>query len=187
MVLVGGIGDTLGVIIGTLLLSLVPEFFGFATGQTIFGIGILMILVTLFAPRGLGGLIDDVTQRVRTGAMQTDAPPMLELHSISKTFGGLTALKEVSLTVVRGEICGVIGPNGAGKSTLFSVIAGSVMPSAGRVLYAGRDVTNVPMHRRARMGLARTFQLAHTFESMTVEENILIGAEIIRISMSLAR
>jgi branched-chain amino acid transport system ATP-binding protein len=109
--------------------------------------------------------------------MQTDAPPMLELHSISKTFGGLTALKEVSLTVARGEICGVIGPNGAGKSTLFSVIAGSVMPSAGSVLYAGRDVTNVPMHRRARMGLARTFQLAHTFESMTVEDNILIGAE----------
>ncbi len=66
MVLVGGIGDTLGVIIGTLLLSLVPEFFGFATGQTIFGIGILMILVTLFAPRGLGGLIYDLTQRVRT-------------------------------------------------------------------------------------------------------------------------
>ena len=78
---------------------------------------------------------------------------MLQLHSISKTFGGLTALKEVSLTVGRGEICEIIGPNGAGKSTLFSVIAGSVMPSAGSVLYAGRDVTNVPMHRRARMGL----------------------------------
>ncbi len=109
--------------------------------------------------------------------MQTDARPILELHSISKTFGGLTALNEVSLTVGRGEICGVIGPNGAGKSTLFSVIAGSVMPSAGSVLYAGRDVTNVPMHRRARMGLSRTFQLAHTFESMTVEDNILIGAE----------
>jgi branched-chain amino acid transport system permease protein len=63
MVLVGGIGDTLGVVIGTLLLSLVPEFLGFATGQTIFGIGVLMILVTLFAPRGLGGLIDDLLRQ----------------------------------------------------------------------------------------------------------------------------
>jgi ABC-type branched-subunit amino acid transport system permease subunit len=63
MVLVGGIGDTLGVVLGTLLLSLLPEFLGFAMGQTIFGIGVLMILVTLFAPRGLGGLIEDLHQR----------------------------------------------------------------------------------------------------------------------------
>lgn len=109
--------------------------------------------------------------------MPTDAQPVLELRSISKAFGGLTALKDVAMTVKRGEICGVIGPNGAGKSTLFSVIAGSVSPTTGQVIFAGNDVTDVPIYRRTRMGVVRTFQLAHIFESMTVEENIVVGAE----------
>lgn len=109
--------------------------------------------------------------------MRADTEPILELRSITKRYGGLTALKDISLVVAPGEICGVIGPNGAGKSTLFSVIAGSVMPSGGSVIYAGLDVTNIPMYRRTRLGLARTFQLAHTFESMSVEDNVLVGAE----------
>jgi ABC-type branched-subunit amino acid transport system ATPase component len=103
--------------------------------------------------------------------------PILELSSITKRFGGLTALKEISLAVGRAEICGIIGPNGAGKSTLLSVIAGSLPPDEGRVVFDGRDVTTMPMHRRTRLGLARTFQLAHTFETMTVADNILVGAE----------
>jgi branched-chain amino acid transport system ATP-binding protein len=109
--------------------------------------------------------------------MPTNTNPLLELRSISKSFGGLTALKQVSLTVAPGEICGVIGPNGAGKSTLFSVIAGSLAPSDGSVIYDKKDVTSVPMYKRARIGIVRTFQLAHTFDSMTVEDNVLIGAE----------
>lgn len=109
--------------------------------------------------------------------MRADTEPILELRSITKRYGGLTALKDISLSIAPGEICGVIGPNGAGKSTLFSVIAGSVMPSDGSVIYAGLNVTHVPMYRRARLGLARTFQLAHTFESMSVEDNVLVGAE----------
>jgi branched-chain amino acid transport system ATP-binding protein len=109
--------------------------------------------------------------------MPSEAMPILELSSITKRFGGLTALKEISLAVGRAETCGIIGPNGAGKSTLLSVIAGSVAPDEGRVVFDGRDVTRMPMHRRTRLGLARTFQLAHTFETMTVAENILVGAE----------
>jgi ABC-type branched-subunit amino acid transport system ATPase component len=111
------------------------------------------------------------------GIAVSDDGPILELHSITKTFGGLTAVRNVSLRVSRGEICGVIGPNGAGKTTLLSLISGSLAPTEGKVLYAGMDVTDVPMYRRTRLGLARTFQLAHTFETMTVEENILVGAE----------
>jgi branched-chain amino acid transport system ATP-binding protein len=109
--------------------------------------------------------------------MPTDLQPILELKSISKTFGGLMALKDVSMTIKRGEICGVIGPNGAGKSTLFSIIAGPVSPTTGLVFLAGNDVTRVPTYKRTRIGIARTFQLAHIFESMTVEENIIVGAE----------
>jgi ABC-type branched-subunit amino acid transport system ATPase component len=102
---------------------------------------------------------------------------MLELKSVSKRFGGLTALNDVSFEVPRGEICGMIGPNGAGKSTLISLIAGSQQPTSGRISLKGRDVTGLPMHQRARLGLARTFQLAHPFGTMSVEDNILIGAE----------
>jgi ABC-type branched-subunit amino acid transport system ATPase component len=107
----------------------------------------------------------------------SNAAPVLELSEITKSFGGLTALKGISLTVPRAEICGIIGPNGAGKSTLLSVISGSVIPDKGRVVLDHKDVTATPMHQRARLGLARTFQLAHTFETLTVKENILIGAE----------
>jgi branched-chain amino acid transport system ATP-binding protein len=104
-------------------------------------------------------------------------PTLLELDAVSKSFGGILALSDVSLSVRAGEICGVIGPNGAGKSTLFNLIAGSAPPSAGRIRFAGGDVTDMPMYRRARGGIARTYQLAHTFDSMTVAENVLVGAE----------
>lgn len=109
--------------------------------------------------------------------MPAERASVLELHAVTKRYGGLTALKDISFAVNQAEICGVIGPNGAGKSTLLGVISGSVIPTEGRVIHIGRDVTNVPVHKRARLGLARTFQLAHTFESMSVEDNILIGAE----------
>lgn len=109
--------------------------------------------------------------------MPADRALILELHSVTKRYGGLTALSDVSFSVGRAEICGVIGPNGAGKSTLLGVISGSVTPTEGHVVYNGNDVTRLPMHKRARLGLARTFQLAHTFDSMSVEDNILVGAE----------
>jgi branched-chain amino acid transport system ATP-binding protein len=109
--------------------------------------------------------------------MRNKSSPILELRSISKNFGGVAALDDVSLAVSRGEICGLIGANGAGKSTLFSIIAGSVTPTRGAVIYDGKVVTHLPMYTRTRMGIARTFQLAHTFKSMSVEDNILVGAE----------
>jgi branched-chain amino acid transport system ATP-binding protein len=107
----------------------------------------------------------------------TDGGPILELKSITKRFHGLAAVNNVSAAIAPGEICGLIGPNGAGKSTLLSVMSGSLAPTSGEVFFLGENVTQMPLHRRASLGLARTFQLAHTFETMTVEENVLIGAE----------
>jgi branched-chain amino acid transport system ATP-binding protein len=109
--------------------------------------------------------------------MQNDATPILELRSVSKSFGGVQALSDISLGIKPGQICGLIGPNGAGKSTLLGLIAGSVFPNEGEVVFRGQDVTRLPMYRRARIGIARTFQLAHTFESMSVAENIMVGAD----------
>ena len=101
---------------------------------------------------------------------------MLVAESISKRFGGLTALNDVSLNVKPGSITGLIGPNGAGKTTLFAIIAGFLRPTAGRVLFEDRDVTTEPPHRRAQLGIARTFQIVQPFAGLTVVENIAVGA-----------
>lgn len=101
---------------------------------------------------------------------------MLRLENISKSFGGLQALKNVSLTVNEGEIFGIIGPNGAGKTTLLNVIAGVHRPESGRVRISGEDVTGMQPHARCRRGLSRTFQIAQAFPQLSVHENVLAAA-----------
>ncbi len=95
---------------------------------------------------------------------------------MSKRFGGLAAVDGVSLTLPGGGVTGLIGPNGAGKTTLFSLIAGSERPSAGRVLFEGEDVTRLPAHARAALGIARTFQITQPLAGLSVRENVAVGA-----------
>lgn len=102
---------------------------------------------------------------------------VLNVYSISKNFGGLRAVDDVSISLHNQRVHGLIGPNGAGKSTLFGLIAGELRPDSGDVVFCGDNVTDLQMHERARLGMARTFQIANVFESMTVWENILVGAE----------
>jgi branched-chain amino acid transport system ATP-binding protein len=102
--------------------------------------------------------------------------PALEVTGIGRRFGGLVALRDVSFAVQEGEVMGLIGPNGAGKSTLFEIISGNLPPSTGTIHYFGRDCTRVPVHRRRRDGLCRTFQKVRLFASMTVRENIAVAA-----------
>lgn len=101
---------------------------------------------------------------------------LIEARNVTKTFGGFKALDNASLTVEPSMILGLIGPNGAGKSTLFNCLTGDVSPTSGEVLLAGRDITRLPPEERARLGLARTFQVPQTFEHMTVLENVMIGS-----------
>ena len=101
---------------------------------------------------------------------------LLRAESIGKTFRGVAALAGASLEVAEGEILGIIGPNGAGKTTLFNVIAGVFRPTSGKVIFKGRDITSLPPHRRLRLGIARTFQLIKPFGSLSVYENIVVGA-----------
>lgn len=104
------------------------------------------------------------------------ASPILACQGITKRFGGLVAVDDASLAVTAGSITGLIGPNGAGKTTLFTVIAGFAAPTSGRVTFEGRDITALPAHVRAEVGIARTFQIVQPFAGLSVHENIAVGA-----------
>ena len=101
---------------------------------------------------------------------------MLTLESVTKHFGGLTAVRAVSLEVRAGDLLGIIGPNGAGKTTLFNVISGYYRPEEGRVRFEGHDVTGLPAHEISRLGLTRTFQIVKPFGRLSVADNVMIGA-----------
>jgi branched-chain amino acid transport system ATP-binding protein len=104
------------------------------------------------------------------------AAPLLTLERVTKRFGGLTAVREVSLEVRAGDLLGVIGPNGAGKTTLFHVISGYFVPDEGRVTLDGADITGLPAHAICQRGLTRTFQIVKPFGNLSVEDNVMIGA-----------
>jgi branched-chain amino acid transport system ATP-binding protein len=101
---------------------------------------------------------------------------LLHVEKASKRFGGLLAVNEASLTVKAGGITGLIGPNGAGKTTLFGLISGFEKPTSGSVTFDGADISNLPPHRRAALGIARTFQIVQPFAGLSVRENIAVGA-----------
>ncbi|MCX5907946.1 MAG: ABC transporter ATP-binding protein [Deltaproteobacteria bacterium] len=101
--------------------------------------------------------------------------PLLEVRRVSKVFGGLKALEDVSLEVKEGEIFGLIGPNGAGKTTLFNLISGSFPLSSGEISFRGKEISKLPDYRICRLGIARTYQNIRLFGRMTVLENVLIG------------
>jgi branched-chain amino acid transport system ATP-binding protein len=102
---------------------------------------------------------------------------LLECRGLTRRFGALVAVDGFDLTVEPGEIRAVIGPNGAGKSTVFNLITSVLKPSAGQVVFAGEDVTGLPVHQVAQKGIARTFQLCHIFPALTVRENVRMAAQ----------
>jgi branched-chain amino acid transport system ATP-binding protein len=104
------------------------------------------------------------------------AEPILRLRGVGRRFGGLHAVREVDLDVPAGERRAILGPNGAGKTTLFNVIAGDMPPSSGRVELFGQDVTPLPARRRAKLGLARTYQQSRLFLGLTVADNLYLAA-----------
>ena len=108
---------------------------------------------------------------------------LLEVKNVSRRFGGIVALDEVSFEVGEGEIVGLIGPNGAGKTTLVNVICGQSAPGTGRVMLGGTVLSELPAHRVAHAGLARTFQNIRLFERMTVRENVLVAVSYTHLTL----
>jgi branched-chain amino acid transport system ATP-binding protein len=114
-------------------------------------------------------------------------PPILRTEGLTVRFGGLTALNQVSLEVMPGEIRGVIGPNGAGKSTLFNCLTGVLRPTGGRIVLEGEDITGLPPHAISHKGLARSYQITNILPGATVLENVRIAAQSRRHGWSLWR
>src|SRR6202162_1684542 len=119
--------------------------------------------------------------------MAVDSPhhggaPVLELKGLCRSFGGLRAVDDVTLKIMRGDRKAIIGPNGAGKTTLFNLITGIFPASSGQVLLFGSDVTSWPSHRRTALGMARTFQVTSLFPGLTVLDNVLLAITGLRIS-----
>jgi len=101
---------------------------------------------------------------------------LLKLENVTKQFGGLIAVNQVSLEIQPGQFVGIVGPNGSGKTTLFNLISGVFYPEEGRIVFEDRDITRLPSYKRAAMGLGRTFQIPRPFNSASVRENIAVGA-----------
>ncbi len=113
----------------------------------------------------------------RPSAIAREGAPALVLEHLSINFGGLLAVDDVGLRVLPGERRAIIGPNGAGKTTLFNLISGDLLPTTGRILLLGQDISRLPTHRRAALGMSRTFQITKLFPNLTVWENVLLACQ----------
>ncbi|MHB8341677.1 MAG: branched-chain amino acid ABC transporter ATP-binding protein/permease [Mycobacteriales bacterium] len=200
IVVVGGLGSRAGVVVAAVLFTALPRLLAALQGWD-FIVGALLLVFTL--ARHPGGLPDMVAEardrrvmRRRRGADEvtshtvaplplaarrvvaeaaSDENGRLVVRGVSVRFGGLAALTTVDLEVAPGEVVGLIGPNGAGKSTLFNVINGLERPDSGTVAFAGRDVSRLPAHARARLGMSRTFQQVGLVRRATVTENLMLA------------
>ena len=117
---------------------------------------------------------------MNTDSHANGSEPVLELRALSKSFGGLRAVRDVTLKIMPGDRKAIIGPNGAGKTTLFNLITGIFPATSGQVVLFGQDVTRWPSHRRTALGMARTFQITSLFPKLTVLDNVLLAIQGLR-------
>ncbi|WP_284946110.1 branched-chain amino acid ABC transporter ATP-binding protein/permease [Acidisoma cladoniae] len=193
IVVLGGRGSLPGVILGAMIVAGLPEALRFLHLWREFVFAIALIILMLVRPQGLwparlrhiASPSADAAHAVPAAdpsaqvaeATLGEPTTLLEVKSISRVFGGLRAVSDVSFTVRKGEILSIIGPNGAGKTTVFNCLTGVLPPSSGAILWAGKSLVGLAPHRVVALGLARTFQGIRLFDDMTVFENALVGMD----------
>jgi branched-chain amino acid transport system permease protein len=191
MVLLGGAQSPFGGAFGTSLLILLPEWLRFLKELYLAAYGIAVILIMVFLPTGLWGLFSARVEKYRKPAPVfvddiadldlevaiTDPSPILALDNVQKHFGGVKAVDGITLEVKRGTVHALIGPNGSGKTTTLNVLNGIYKSTAGKISFDGVDVTAKVPHERAALGLGRTFQNIRLFPTMSVLENVMVGAQ----------
>ncbi len=190
---VGGLGTLVGPFIGISFITVLTDRLRIAGDYYRVWFGLFVVVMMLVAPKGVAGSFNQLRaaglqkRRRDAGTQETvmttiesvavDHEVVVAVRNITKSFGGIRAVDDVSFDLRKGEILGVIGPNGCGKTTLFNCILGQYRPDGGRVELHGRDVSRWRPHRRAKAGLARTFQLLQVFESMSVRDNLKTAAQ----------
>jgi ABC-type branched-subunit amino acid transport system ATPase component/ABC-type branched-subunit amino acid transport system permease subunit len=203
----GGVGTVWGPVIGSVILIPLAEILNAEAGSRFPGIqgvifGLAIICVILLAPEGLFWRVRDIWRRRQLGqaaSEETDAPAtatvthlpvparqrqlaekdvVLEVRNLSRAFGGLKAVQNVTFKLHRNEILGIIGPNGAGKTTLFNLLNGFLRPDGGEVLLEGRDMFARKPHELCEAGVARTFQIMRPFPRMSISDNVVVGAYV---------
>ncbi len=183
MCILGGMTDLRGAILGSAILTLLNEpLRNYPLYQPVM-YAVVMLLVIVLLPRGIvPSLIHRLETRraEKTGRIRTAQGHglMLEVRSITKSFGGVQALGGVSIDIARGDIFGLIGPNGAGKTTTFNVVSGLARPDSGEVLFEEQRIEGLPPYRRAKLAIARTFQHVQLMAEATVLENVMAGAHL---------
>ena len=196
MVIIGGAASAAGGIFGTALLVVLPEVLRFLRGIYLVVYGAAVVLVMVFMPDGVFGMVYRAASRggvavdipeapplsrlLTASSAPTSGEPLLEMLDVKKHFGGVRAVDGLDLVVRPGTVHALIGPNGSGKTTALNVISGIYSPTSGEVRFGGKNVTGWRPHRLAAEGLARTFQLIRLWESMTVFENVVVGAQTAR-------
>jgi branched-chain amino acid transport system permease protein len=203
----GGVGTVWGPVIGAVILIPLAEILNAEAGARVPGIqgvifGFAIVCVILVAPEGLFWKLRDLL-RTRVAQPPLDAPDIpgavavgvtpprpashqraatgeivLEVRNLSRSFGGLKAVQDVSLTLHKNEILGIIGPNGAGKTTLFNLLNGFLKPSQGEVLIGGRNMSGERPHAICKAGVGRTFQVMRPFLRMSILDNVVVGAYV---------
>jgi ABC-type branched-subunit amino acid transport system ATPase component/ABC-type branched-subunit amino acid transport system permease subunit len=204
----GGVGTVWGPVIGSVILIPLAETLNAEAGSYLPGIqgvifGLAIICVILLAPEGLFWKVRDLRRQrdlERTSSAETDVPAratvtqlpvssrqdrpsehddvILEVRHLSRSFGGLKAVQDVSFKLRRNEILGIIGPNGAGKTTVFNLLNGFLRPDSGEVLLEGRDMVARKPHELCQAGVARTFQIMRPFQRMSISDNVVVGAYV---------
>jgi len=193
--IVGGLGSIAGQVISATIFTFLPETLQVFSEYQFIVYGVILTFSLIVLPRGIAGLLLAPPRFIQPRALRemrkeprkaeigeaaktqpAEAGGVLTVKKLTKNFGGLTALDNVSLELKPGRITALVGPNGSGKSTLVNVISGLYQPSDGRVEFKGQDITGLPDHRIAQAGVVRTFQDPRLVPNFTVRENLLLGA-----------
>jgi branched-chain amino acid transport system permease protein len=202
----GGLRSPLGNVIGMALVVILPDLFSWFKDYRLMVFGILLLLTLFFLPEGVAGWLRSLWRRLdgraesvrreqdiadlESGALNDHSPlfelnrresqshAALELDQVRMTFGGLTAVTNLTLQIRPGTVHGLMGPNGSGKSTTVNLITGIYQPTAGMIRHFGREVQNLKPHQRAQLGIARTFQNLQLFGDLTALENVLVGLHL---------
>ena len=198
MVITGGSGTITGPVVGAIIITVVPEFFNTNPEFKNIFYGVMLIVITQLMPSGIVGLVKkkfkeiDYNRYIRVVKVDPEqvdyskyvahranaAEDVLVVKNLTRQFGGLTAVKDLNMTVKRGTIHALIGPNGAGKTTAVNNITGFDTPTSGEVWFNGEEVTHMPNYERVKKGMSRTYQHVRMFRTLSVIDNVASGARL---------